>query len=62
MVQPIIYPNEKTNITKLFITIVRKYFPKNNKYHKIFNLNTQKVSYCCTTNVTKIITQHILNC
>ena len=32
--------------------------PKNNRYHKIFNLNTFKLSYCCTTNVGNIIKQH----
>ena len=30
---------------------------KNNKYHKIFSLNTLKLSYCCTTNVGGIIKQ-----
>ena len=50
--------NVKTNIGKLFIKFVRKHFPKSNKYHKIFNLNTLKLSYCCTTNVGNIIKQH----
>ena len=50
--------NVKTNIGKLFIKLLRKHFPKNNKYHKIFNLNTLKLSYCCTTNVGNIIKQH----
>ena len=50
--------NVKTNIGKLFIKLVRKHFPKNNKYHKIFNLNTLKLSYCCTTNVGNIIKPH----
>ena len=50
--------NVKTNIDKLFIKLVRKQFPKNNKYHKIFNLNTLKLSYCCNTNVGNIIKQH----
>ena len=48
----------KANIGKLFIKLVRKHFPKNSKYHKIFNLNTLKLSYCCTTNVWNIIKQH----
>ena len=34
--------NVKANIGKLFIKLVRKHFLKNNKYHKIFNLNTLK--------------------
>ena len=50
--------NVKTNIGKLFIKFVRKQFPKNNKHHKILNLNTLKLSYCCTTNVGNIIKQH----
>ena len=50
--------NVKTNIGKLFIKLVRTHFPKNNKYHKIFSLNTFKLSYCCTTNVGNIIKQH----
>ena len=48
----------KTNIGKMFIKLVRKHFPKNNKYDKIFKLNTLKLSYCCTTNVGNIIKQH----
>ena len=48
----------KTNIGKLFIKRVRKHFPKNSKYYKIFNRNTLKLSYCCTTNVGNIIIQH----
>ena len=53
--------NVKTNIGKLFIKLVRKYFPKNSKYHKIFNLNTSKLSYCCTISVGNIIKQHKSN-
>ena len=50
--------NEKTNIGKLFIKLVRNYIHTKNKYKKIFNLNTLKLSYCCTTNVGIIIKQH----
>ena len=49
--------NVKTNIGNLFIRLVRKHFPKNSKYHKIFNPSTLKLSYCCTTNVGNIIKQ-----
>ena len=49
--------NVKTNIGKPFIKLVRKHFPKNSKYYKIFNLNTLKLSYCCTINVGNIIKQ-----
>ena len=47
--------NVKTNIGKLFIKLVRKHFPNNSKYHEICNLNTLKLSYCCTTNFGNII-------
>ena len=54
---PLHSQNEKTYLAKLFIKLVRKHLPKNKKYHKIFNLNTFKVSYCCTNNVQDIIKQ-----
>ena len=38
--------NMKTNIGKLFVKLVRKHFLKNSKHHKIFNLNTLKLSFC----------------
>ena len=50
--------NVKTNIGKLLIKLVRTHFTKNNKYHKIFNLNSLNLSYCCTNNVRNIIKQH----
>ena len=50
--------NMKTNIGKLSLRLVRKHFPKNSKCHENFNLNTLKLSYCCTTNVGNIIKQH----
>ena len=52
--------NVKTNIGTLLMKLVRNQFPKNNKYYKIFSLNTLKLSYCSTTNVGSIIKQH--NC
>ena len=50
----------KINIGKLFIKFVSKHFPKNSTCHKIFNINTLKLRYCCTTNVGvgKIIKLH----
>ena len=47
--------NAKANIGKLFIKPARKYFPKNNKCYTIFNLNTLKLSYFCTTNLGNTI-------
>ena len=32
--------------------------PQENKYHKIFNLNSLKLNYCCATNVGNVIKQH----
>ena len=58
MVQSTIQPKCEKNIDKLFIKLVREHFSKNSKYHKIFNRNTLKLSYCCTTNVGNIIKQH----
>ena len=49
--------NDKTNIGKLFIKFVRKHFLKNSKCHKILNITTLKLSYCCTTDVGNIIKQ-----
>ena len=48
----------KTNIGKLFTKLVRKHFPMNSKYHKIFNLNILKLSYYCTINVENIMKKH----
>ena len=48
----------KKNIGKLFIKLLRKHLTKNSKQHKILNLNTLKLRYCCTTNVVNIIKQH----
>ena len=48
--------NVETNIGKLFIKLVRKHFPKNSKYNKVFS--TLKLSYFCTNNVGNIIKQH----
>ena len=50
--------NVNTNVGKLFIKPVRKHFPKKNKYHKIFNLNTLKLIYCSSRNFVNIIKQH----
>jgi hypothetical protein len=48
----------KTNIGTIFLKLVRKHFPHNHKYSKIFNTNTIKLSYCCTTSMANIIKQH----
>ena len=48
----------KTNIVKVFLKLVRKYFHKWHRYQKIFYTNTIKLSYSCTQNVKKLIKQH----
>ena len=46
------------NIRKVFLNLVRKYFPKHHKLHKIFNTNTLKLSCCCMKNISNIIKQY----
>ena len=40
-----------TNIGKEFFKLLRKYFPKENKFNKLFNKNNIKISYGCTRNM-----------
>lgn len=51
--------NVTTNVTKRFLNSSDLHFPKLNKLHKIFNINTVKVSYCCTENLSSVIKTHI---
>ena len=48
----------KTNIGKKFLELIDKHFPPHNKYSKIFNRNTLKLSYSCTPSMKNIITSH----
>ena len=50
--------NVSTPIAKNFLKLVNKHFPKNNKFYKIFNKNTIKVSYSCMPNIKSKINQH----
>ena len=50
--------NIKTNIGKTFFKLVKKHFPKENRFHKIFNKNSLKLSYSCMKNVSEIISSH----
>ena len=50
--------NVHTNIGKKFLNLIDKHFPKEHKYHKIFNRNTIKISYSCLPNMNTIITAH----
>ena len=47
-----------TNIGKEFFMLLRKYFPKENKFNKLFNKNNVRISYWCTRNMQQIIKAH----
>ena len=48
----------KTNIGKSFLKLIKKHFTKQHRYHKIFNTNTLKLSYCCMGSIGNTIKQH----
>lgn len=48
----------ETKVGKRFLALIDKHFPKDSKFHKIFNRNTVKVSYSCTKNMKTIINNH----
>ena len=48
----------KTKIGKFFLQLIKKHFPKEHKFHKIFNRNTLKLSYSCMPNVKTKINTH----
>ena len=50
--------NVSTNITKIFLKLVDKHFPRTRRLHKIFNQNTIKVSYSYMSNVQQLIKKH----
>ena len=47
-----------TNIGKEICKLLRKYFPKDNKFHKVINKNSVKISYGCKRNMQQIIKAH----
>ena len=47
--------NLKTNLGYKFLRLIRKSFHKDHKLHRIFNTNTVKISYSCTSNIQQII-------
>ena len=53
--------NIKSNISKSFLKLIDKHFPKGIRLHKVFNRNTVKVSYSCLPNISRIITAHNKN-
>ena len=50
--------NVRTNVGKLFLKLLDRHFPRAHKFHKIFNRNTVKISYCCIKNMGSIISSH----
>ena len=48
----------KTKIGKFFLKLIKKHFPKEHKFHKIFNRNTLKLSYSCMPNIKTKINAH----
>ena len=50
--------NVETNLGKFFFKLVRKNFPKNHIFRKIFNLNTLKLSYSSMANLQSLMKQH----
>ena len=48
----------KTNVIKLFLSLIDKHFPKGHKLHKCFNRNTVKATYCTLSNMMDKIGNH----
>jgi hypothetical protein len=48
----------KTKVSKKFLELIDKHFPKTNELSRIINRNTVKVSYSCTSNMNNIIQAH----
>ena len=53
--------NVKINISKIFLTLIKKHFPNRRSLHKIFNLNTIKLIYNCMSNMSSFIKEHDRN-
>ena len=50
--------NVKTNIGKIFLKLIKKNFPNHHRLHKMFYLNTIKLSYSCISNMSSFVKQH----
>ena len=50
--------NVATNIGREFFKLLQLHFPKQHPFHCIFNKNTVKPSYSCTTNMDNIVKAH----
>ena len=50
--------NLRTNVGEKFINIVKSEFDENHELHKIFNVNTIRLSYSCMPNMSKKVAMH----
>ena len=50
--------NVATSIGREFFKLLQLHFPKQHPFHCIFNKNTVKLSYSCTTNMDNIVKAH----
>jgi len=48
-------PPYSSNVTKCFLRLIDKNFPRGHQFHKLFNRNTIKLSYSCLPNVGSIL-------
>ena len=48
----------KTKFGKFFLQLIKKHFPKEHKFHKIFNRNALKLNYSCMPNIKTKINAH----
>ena len=58
---PLYSKSVKSNISRTFLRLLSKHFPRNHATHKIFNRNTVKISYSCLRNISSIISSHNCN-
>ena len=50
--------NVATDIGRQFLNLIKRHFPRNHKFYKIFNKNNVKVSYSCMPNMKSLINMH----
>ena len=50
--------NVKANVSKLFMRLIDKHFPRHHKLHELFNRNNVKLSYICMPNMKSVIQKH----
>ena len=53
--------NVKTNVGKLFLTLLERHFLQHHKYDKLFNKNNVKISYRCMPTMKSVIQNHSAN-